>query len=272
MLSQRVKAAFIFVPLILIFIFIGGWAFNAFIAIILLLASIEYHQICQKFSYNFPTPILLLGVLLFIIQRWFFLDQHLGIVLTGVIIIAVLSALIQYERGESKATLNFTMLLSGIFYLGWVGTAIIPFRAMPDGRGWVLIALPAVWLADSGAYSIGRRWGKAKMCPKISPNKTWLGFAAAVLTGTISGLLLVLLLRWINFLPTDTPIWQGAVMGFILSILTPIGDLWVSLFKRTANVKDTGNLIPGHGGILDRIDTWIWAALIGHYLVTLFGY
>lgn len=59
-------------------------------------------------------------------------------------------------------------------------------------------------------------------------------------------------------------------MGLTLSILTPIGDLWVSLFKRSANVKDTGNLIPGHGGILDRIDTWIWAALLGYYLVMLF--
>ena len=270
MLSQRVKAAFIFVPLILIFIFIGGWAFNAFIAIVLLLAVVEYQQICQNFSYNFPTPILLLGVLLFIIQRWFFVDQYLGLVLTAVITSTALTALVQYEQGESKAALNFALLLSGILYLGWVGTAIIPFRALPTGRGWVLTALPSVWLADSGAYSIGRRWGKAKMSPKISPNKTWLGFAAAVLTGTISGLLLVLLLRWIKFLPPDTPMWQGAIMGLTLSILTPIGDLWVSLFKRTANLKDTGSLIPGHGGVLDRIDTWIWAALLGYYLVLLF--
>ena len=95
------------------------------------------------------------------------------------------------------------------------------------------------------------------MAPRISPHKSWEGFAAAVITGTLSGFLLVLLLRAINFLPSEIPLWQGAGMGFALSILTPIGDLWVSLFKRTANVKDTGDLIPGHGGILDRIDTWI---------------
>jgi phosphatidate cytidylyltransferase len=270
MLSQRVKAAFIFVPLILFFMFIGGWAFNAFIAILLTLAAIEYRQVCQKFGYDLPAPILLLGVSLFIIQRWFFVDQYLGLTLTTVIIMAAVTALVQYERGQTKAALNFTLLLSGILYLGWVGTAFIALRALPYGRGWMLTALPSVWLADSGAYSIGRRWGKSKMTPHTSPNKSWEGFAAAVITGTVSGGLLLLLCRTINFLPAGTPVWQGALLGFVLSVLTPIGDFLISLFKRSANVKDTGGLIPGHGGILDRIDTWIWAALLGYYLVKLF--
>jgi phosphatidate cytidylyltransferase len=74
----------------------------------------------------------------------------------------------------------------------------------------------------------------------------------------------------VGFLPNETPLWQGAVIGLVLAILTPLGDLLVSLLKRTASVKDTGNLLPGHGGILDRIDTWIWAALLGYYLVQLF--
>ena len=270
MLSQRVKAAFIFVPLILFFMFIGGWAFNAFIAILLTLAILEYRQVCQKFGYDLPAPILLLGVSLFIIQRWFFVDQYLGLTLTTVIIMAAVTALVQYERGQTKAALNFTLLLSGILYLGWVGTAFIALRALPYGRGWMLTALPSVWLADSGAYSIGRRWGKSKMTPHTSPNKSWEGFAAAVITGTVSGGLLLLLCRTINFLPAGTPVWQGALLGFVLSVLTPIGDFLISLFKRSANVKDTGGLIPGHGGILDRIDTWIWAALLGYYLVKLF--
>ena len=270
MLSQRVKAAFIFVPLILFFMFIGGWAFNAFIAILLTLAVLEYRQVCQKFGYDLPAPILLLGVSLFIIQRWFFVDQYLGLTLTTVIIMAAVTALVQYERGQTKAALNFTLLLSGILYLGWVGTAFIALRALPYGRGWMLTALPSVWLADSGAYSIGRRWGKSKMTPHTSPNKSWEGFAAAVITGTVSGGLLLLLCRTINFLPAGTPVWQGALLGFVLSVLTPIGDFLISLFKRSANVKDTGGLIPGHGGILDRIDTWIWAALLGYYLVKIF--
>jgi len=84
-------------------------------------------------------------------------------------------------------------------------------------------------------------------------------------------MLLILLWRAVGFLPVNTPLWQGALMGTILAILTPMGDLIISLLKRSAGLKDTGNFIPGHGGFLDRIDSWIWAAMLGYYLVLLFG-
>jgi len=95
--------------------------------------------------------------------------------------------------------------------------------------------MPATWLADCGAYYIGRWLGKRKLSPRLSPGKTWAGIAGALLWGTVSGLLLVLLWRAVGFLPAGTPLWQGAVMGLALAILTPIGDLFVSLFKRTAS-------------------------------------
>jgi len=156
-------------------------------------------------------------------------------------------------------------------YLGWVGSFFIALRALPFGLGWMLTALPATWLVDNGAYFFGRWFGKSKMAPNLSPGKTWAGFIGGILSGTLSGLLLVLLWRAVGFLPTDTPIWQGAVMGLVVAVLTPVGDLLISLLKRTADVKDTGNLIPGHGGVLDRIDTWIWGAMLGYYLVRIFS-
>jgi phosphatidate cytidylyltransferase len=147
---------------------------------------------------------------------------------------------------------------------------LIALREQPNGLGWMLTALPATWLADSGAYFIGRWRGKRKLAPHLSPGKTWAGIYGAVITGTLSGLLLILLWRAVGWLPAETPLWQGALMGFALSVLTPVGDLLISLFKRAADVKDTGNIIPGHGGILDRIDTWIWAAMLGYFFVQLF--
>ena len=270
MLSQRVKAAVVFVPLVLVLIYIGGWAFNLFILTLLLLAAYEYQRLIDRMGLRASLGILLAGVSLSVLQRWVLQEAYLGHLLTVLVLMTAVAALIDYERGSKDAALSFALNLAGILYLGWVGGAFIPLRALADGRGWVLTALPAVWLADSGAYFIGKWLGVRKMTPRLSPGKTWAGLIGGVFTGTAFGALLVLLWRSVAFLPVGTPLWQGAVMGFVLSVLTPVGDLLISLFKRTAGVKDTGDLIPGHGGILDRIDTWIWAALIGYTLVQLF--
>lgn len=270
MLSQRVKAALVFVPLVLILIYFGGLAFNLFILALLLAAAYEYSRLFKRMGYQPSLGIILAGVTLCVVQRWAFGGEYLGLLLTVLLLLTAMAALVDYERGGKLAAVNFALNLTGILYLGWVGGSFIPMRALADGRGWMLTALPAVWLADSGAYFIGRWLGVRKMTPRLSPGKSWAGLFGGVVTGTAFGALLVLLWRAVAFLPAATPLWQGALMGFVLSVLTPVGDLLVSLLKRTADVKDTGSLIPGHGGILDRIDSWIWAALIGYYLVLLF--
>ena len=270
MLSQRVKAAVIFVPLVLAMIYFGGWAFNGFITLVLLLAALEFSRVFAKLGTRPFTPLLLAGVLLLLVQRWFLPELSLGLVLSGLITLTALTALIQYESGIKEAAAGFTVNLTGMLYLGWLGGFFIALRALPNGLGWTLTALPATWLADSGAYFIGRWLGKKKMAPKLSPKKTWAGYGGGILAGTLSGILLVLLWRAIGWLPSQTPLWQGALMGAVLALLTPIGDLLISLFKRSASLKDTGNLIPGHGGVLDRIDTWVWGAMLGYYLIQLF--
>jgi phosphatidate cytidylyltransferase len=270
MLSQRVKAALIFVPLVLIMIYLGGWVYNLFFTAVLLAAAFEYTRLFKAMHTTPSLLMMLFGVALFTAQRWWLPGQYLGLLVSIVIFLTALVALAQYERGNDRAAINFGITLGGIFYLGWIGSFLIDLRALPDGRGWMLTVLPAVWLADSGAYFIGRWLGKVKMTPRLSPNKSWAGIGGAVLTGTVCGALLVLLWRTMDWLPTETPLWQGAVIGLVIAIVTPVGDLLISLFKRTAGVKDTGSLIPGHGGILDRIDTWIWAALLGYYLIQLF--
>jgi phosphatidate cytidylyltransferase len=270
MLSQRVKAALIFVPLVLILIYVGGWVFNLFILAMLMFAAYEYARLFHQTGHHTSLAILLIGVGLAVIQRWFFPGEYLGPLLTILILLTAIAALIDYERGVEDAAIGFALNLAGILYLGWVGGGFIALRALDAGRGWLLTAVPAVWLADTGAYFIGKWLGVRKMTPRLSPGKTWAGLIGGVVTGTIFGALLVLLWRGLAFLPASTPLWQGALMGFVLAVLTPIGDLLISLFKRTAGVKDTGSLIPGHGGILDRIDTWIWAALLGYYLVQLY--
>ncbi len=269
--SQRVKAALIFVPLVLLLIVIGGWVHNLFFIAVLLAAVVEYARLFRKLEVNPSLPVMLGGVGLIVLGRWWLPAWFDGVLISVVIFAVAVAALVQYERGDDAAAFGFAVMLGGVLYLGWIGSYLIALRALPDGRGWMLTALPAVWLADSGAYYIGSWLGKAKMCPRLSPKKSWAGLIGGIVTGTAGGALLVLLWRSVGWLPAGVYLWQGAVIGLTVAILSPVGDLLVSLFKRTAKVKDTGNLIPGHGGILDRIDSWIWAALLGYYLVMLFG-
>jgi len=259
MLSQRVNAALVFIPLVLILIYLGGWAFNLFILLILLVATYEFTRLFKEMGHQPSLVMLLLGVALFVVQRWTLDDAYLVPLLTLLVLANTINGLVEYERGRDGAALGFVINLAGILYLGWVGGGMISLRALENGLG------------DSGAYFIGSWLGVKKMSPRLSPNKTWAGLAGEVVTGTLFGALLVLLWRSVGWLPAVTPLWQGAVMGFVLALVSAAGDLLVSLFKRTAKVKDTGNLIPGHGGILDRIDSWIWAALVGYHLVQLFA-
>jgi phosphatidate cytidylyltransferase len=152
-------------------------------------------------------------------------------------------------------------------YLGWLGAYFISLRQLPEGLWWVLMALPVVWIADSFAYLVGSRWGRRKLSPRLSPKKTWEGYLGGIAGGTLGGALLPLLWQvWSGPDSAITP-WRGALLGFVLAVLTTLGDLGESMIKRQVGVKDSGTLLPGHGGVFDRIDSWLWAGVIGYYVV-----
>jgi phosphatidate cytidylyltransferase len=133
-----------------------------------------------------------------------------------------------------------------------------------------MLVLPAVWLADTGAYSIGAAYGRHKLSPRLSPKKTWEGYWAGVFTSVVGAMFLAFAYgRWGN-LGGDISLPQAALLGLLLGLLTPLGDLGESMFKRQAHLKDSSDVIPGHGGFFDRIDSWLWAAVIGYYYLKWF--
>lgn len=117
------------------------------------------------------------------------------------------------------------------------------------GLWWLLLGVLAVYAADTGAYTVGRLIGRHRMAPGISPGKTWEGAAGGMAAAVVAAGLLG------KFTPLGLEVWQGAVIGVILGIVSPAGDLLESKLKRLADVKDSGNLFPGHGGMLDRVDS-----------------
>lgn len=267
MLRQRTITILVLLPIGLMFTFLGGIYFTLFVAVTLGLAAWEFTNLFSIGSYKPASIITILGV--FILALWQGLNPaiELSLLISILILISITYHVWMYERGSETAAIDFTITVAGWMYIGWLGTYIIALRNLPDGVWWFLLVLPAVWFSDVAAYMIGFILKTHPVGLRTSPNKTWEGFISSYIGGILGGILLALL--W-QIWGAPITMWQGAVTGFVLSVLAPLGDLGVSLIKRQFKVKDTGNLLPGHGGILDRIDSWLWAGVIGYYLITWF--
>jgi phosphatidate cytidylyltransferase len=248
-------------------ILLGGTPYFLVAALLLGTAAWEYGHVFRAAGYHANDPILVGGVLLILAARAY--DPGLApAVLTTCILIAMIWHLIDYERGRALSATDFTVTVAGIVYLGWIGAYLVDLRNLPNGMWWFWLVLPAVWIADAFAYFIGVSLGRHAMTPRLSPKKTWEGFAGGVgfcIAGTAGLAVLLHLLGG----PAVTW-WQGAILGLVISILTVFGDLGESMFKRQAGVKDTSNLLPGHGGVLDRMDSWLWAAALGYFFILVF--
>ncbi len=243
---------------------LGGWPYDLLIVTALGVAAWEYWRIFKLGGYS-PSPVVLIGgVVLLAASRAAFGFEWTDRLITGVIILAMSVEVLNCHGRIEKAALNFTINLAGVFYLGWLGSYLISVRSLPDGQWWLLLVLPAIMAADSGAYTFGRHFGHTPLAPRISPNKTWEGYLSGIVVATLFTALLGVL--WSLRAPIISP-GKGLVMGFTLALVSPLGDLGESMIKRQFGVKDSGAILPGHGGIMDRIDTWIWAAAIGYYLI-----
>ena len=257
----------------------GGIWFFLLIGFFIVLASWEYTQMFRAVHMQPTAPIIVGGTILLLATRsqavthFFFPSavfspQWAELTLTCLALVAMAAHLYAYERGRDQAALDFTITVGGLLYLGWVGAYLNDLRALPNGGWWLMLVLPTVWMADSGAYALGAKYGKHKLAPRLSPKKSWEGYWAGVFTGTLYGGFFAYVYSWLG--PLHITFWQGALLGLVLSVITTLGDLGESLFKRQGGIKDSGTLFPGHGGAFDRIDSWLWAAVIGVYWIRWF--
>lgn len=265
-LSQRLLVVVLIVPAGLASIVAGGWVITLVVAAILARAGWEYWRMYSHGGYH-PSMLLLAGgTALLAVAR------HLaGFELTGMLFSLLMLAnmalqVVNYRANKDTATLDFNINLGGVIYLGWLGSYMVSLRDLPGGLVWILLVLPAAWFADAAAYLVGTRIGRHKLAPHISPKKSWEGYVGGVVLGTLGTVLLAVV--WNSFNPL-VGLNQAFIIGLAVSILSPLGDLCESSLKRSFGLKDTSNLLPGHGGVLDRIDSWLWAAPLGYYLITL---
>jgi phosphatidate cytidylyltransferase len=150
--------------------------------------------------------------------------------------------------------------MAGILYIGVLGGHLVLLRELSQGMRWVVLAAVPTWTSDSAAYLVGVTWGRRPFLPRISPKKTWEGAIGGWVAGAVATVVMGYFL--------GVPLVHGVALGALLPLGVTAGDLAESMLKRQAGVKDSGTLIPGHGGILDRMDSLLFAVPIVYYYLT----
>ena len=265
---RRVFTALVLAAVGLPAIIYGGLSYYVLMAVILAGAAREYVRLFRAIHYEPSEIVTVGGVLVIATARFFFAETAIPMFVLSVLL-AMTVHFFAFERGRDMAGLDFAITVAGIVYIGWLGSYLLDLRSLPDGVWWWLLVLPIVWAGDTGAYSLGAVYGKHKMTPRLSPKKSWEGYFAGVFTSVLIGAFFSYAFSSLGpqpFRDVINPL-QGGLLGLVIGALAPLGDLGESMLKRQGGLKDSSNIFPGHGGFLDRIDSWIWGAALGYFII-----
>ncbi len=281
----RLAVALVGIPLAIGAVYLGGWVLAGLLALI---GALVAHELCRMAGPKGARPLTLLsaagaaGILI-----TYGVDPPRGptngyatLVLT-VLVLAACTAAIWARGVEGQPLLSVAVTVFAAVYASLLGYAVF-IRHLPTANpcvgpcgvsareGTLLVLGPVVltWISDTCAYFGGRAWGKRKLIPRVSPGKTVAGAVSAVVGATLAGAgYAVLVQPWLTaYQPT---LLQGALLGLLVSVVAQVGDLAESLFKRDAGVKDSGTLLPGHGGALDRFDSLLFTLPLGYVFLRL---
>jgi phosphatidate cytidylyltransferase len=259
-LRRRVLSGLIYGVVSLAAVWVGGAAFMGVVLAMALLGGREYQNMVARSGYG-QLRLMQYGLTAYLIVAWAWLPAEVA--QSGLLLIFVSSLAWQLVRTSAgkQPYLDWAITLAGGLYLGWLAAHFIPLRALPDGLQWMLLALAATWACDSLAYLCGRAWGRHSFFTDVSPHKTLEG----ALAGWLGGTLVVVLLGSALGLSV---VWTLG-LGLVCSLAAICGDLVESLIKRQMGVKDSGGLVPGHGGVLDRVDSLLLVVVFMYYYVRL---
>ena len=268
---KRVLTALVLIPLVLLLVFLGPkWLVTLAVAAVAVLAAWEFLGLAQKSGANPPRIAVLIAIPALFAGNFEWPDQTLLIL--GILSLALI-VFCTFFRPVEQMMADASTSIFCLFYIGFTLIALPALREDPDGNGASLVTflLCAVWAGDTAALYIGKAWGRHKLAPKLSPNKTWEGTVASVAgsllaTAFLLGLAALLEERnlvWLSYHSGDKYYWF--FLAVLVNLAAQVGDLAESALKRSVDVKDSGSLLPGHGGVLDRIDALLLAAPVLWY-------
>jgi phosphatidate cytidylyltransferase len=280
---KRILTALVLILAVFALIFFGQlWMITLFSAIVAELAAYEYLKLASVGAEAH-------GATLRIPVWWMAIGTALAFVVTLPNVpvesqLPVLSGLtlILFAWNGFRAPLiqvlpDTAQGLFGLIYIAYPLTLVPLLWKQEDGPALVLFLMVCVWAGDIAALYTGRAFGKRKLAPRLSPGKTWVGSIASIVGSMIAGGIVIaisntLTARGNTLLHISEPLWQSLLLASILNIAAQLGDLLESAIKRGAGVKDSGTMLPGHGGILDRIDALLLAAPVLWYILLLKDY
>jgi phosphatidate cytidylyltransferase len=184
-----------------------------------------------------------------------------GLFSPGAALLLVLVASLWKVEDPAESFRRSGEAVLGAVYISFAFTSLLLLRELPGGSSWIMVLLIILWAGDTAAYYGGSRFGRRKLAPSLSPKKTWEGAAAGLLGSLVAGTVTAMLLL------DDLPLDRVAVLTLAVAASGQVGDLLESLWKRAKGVKDSGRIMPGHGGLLDRIDSLLLGAPVGYQLI-----
>lgn len=257
MLKTRIITALIGIPVLLFILYQGGLAWTALFVLLGIVALYEYLDMMQK-SGRQPQFLSAYGLLLLLLFR----EQavlYFHPLLMAIIILMVLECVLWYPKFNLEdIALNFL----GAFYIGFLFSFALQIQTIDQPFFTMLLVLLVTWGSDIGGYLFGRLWGKTKMTPQLSPNKTWAGAAGGIILASATAAVF----SYIFPLP-GLNITQILIMAVLGSVAAQLGDLFASAIKRFFGTKDSGYIIPGHGGVLDRFDSFMLVLPVIYYFI-----
>ncbi len=261
--KKKIWTALLIIPPLVLLIALGpSILFTLMVLVTILLGLLEFNSLALPQSGQIERLIGIgLGLILSILFSYGEARSFSPFLVLTLLVLCVL--FMATSKNLSSVISNLGITFFGIFYVGFLLSHILLIRNQTDGRQWVLFLIITVWAGDIIALFSGTLFGKHKLYPKISPNKTYEGFLGAIAGSVVIGLIFASL-----FLPSfNKGVCILVTIG--MGILGQLGDFTESMLKRSAQVKDSGSLIPGHGGVLDRIDSFLFSTPFLYYLLPL---
>lgn len=261
MLRARLLTAAVGIPLLIALICCSPlWAFTTVMLGMTALGLWEYFSLVRQLL-SLPSAVgIVWGVAVAVAMASFSLSLTVTVLLSGFF---ATFALALRDHQPARGMVDVSLVLLGVVYVGFLLPHIIWVREVSHGRAWVFFLLLVIMLGDSAAYGAGRRWGKRKLIPHISPGKTIEGSI-----GACAGNIVAAIGSWLWLLP-ERSFGELLLLALGLGGVGQVGDLFESAIKRACGAKDSGHLFPGHGGVLDRVDSLLFPSAVIYYYITL---